>query len=371
MYDAAVVARLGVERRQEAQAPEVLAAGILLDGAEGGIDAAIRELARNRSAEDDGIMLLAGEAHALASALNGAVGWQPSVEVRDARCAPPRSLRSRRRHSRAPPNAGAPVPQRYGAKSIGRGAVLDTLWVPLADQRWKIAALQDARTQESAEEKIRAAVQALRRADPGPHGWCARASASRAAPTAKSGPLATDRTVSRRYIDVGKQGDAARAVVGLLGDGDDTDDPSRYSRPLLGFHEPFDVKSAPLVPAPWLDWAEALFDADLRIRVPAFSPECESPTLTVAYALEDGVGEVVLRLDVLPPGGSDAIPLHPWTTKGAAPVTVAVPLAAQAACREDGCALWWRRQDSRDARGSGRGLQVAELLMRCSADEEW
>jgi hypothetical protein len=203
---------------------------------------------------------------------------------------------------------------RYKAISVGRGANLDTIDVPLNDRPWLEAQLGELRRLDREAERLRGIDAIVRRTDPGPGGF---------------------------YDDLG---DPARQPHLMRGPGFESD-PAFLRSALVGFGH------RPGWPRAWRHNAQSLYDAPLRMHYEDLDPAGRY-RVRIVYAGDNF--QPRLRLD------ADGIEVHPLIKKPdpVHPVEFDVPPRANA----DGeLTLTWSPEPGRG--GNGRGCQVAEVWL--------
>jgi hypothetical protein len=205
--------------------------------------------------------------------------------------------------------------QRYGAISVGRGANLDTIDVPLNNRVWLKRRLSELRSLARESER-RAGIEAiLHWTDPGPGGF---------------------------YDDLGNSGRQPHLVRGT----GFNEDPDFRESALLGFAYRPEWRTS------WCDHADALFDTPLKMRYTNLDRTARYK-VRIIYAGDNFNTLVRLLAD-------DKIEIHapmkkPYPVR---PVEFTVPAAAT----EDGdLTLTWYGEAGRG--GSGRGCQVAEVWL--------
>jgi hypothetical protein len=205
--------------------------------------------------------------------------------------------------------------ERYQAISVGRGANLDTLDVPLNNRRWlrqQFAEIRDLALESDRLKRIDALVNWT---DPGPGGF---------------------------YDDLGN---LARQPHLVRGPGF-ARDPAFLQSSLVGF------AYLPEWRLSWCQHAEALFDAPLQMRYTDLDPRAQY-TVRVVYAGDSLRTRIRLA-------ANDGVEVHPLLQKAipVRPVEFAIPKAATVGGT---LTLTWYQEAGRG--GNGRGCQVAEVWL--------
>ena len=206
---------------------------------------------------------------------------------------------------------------RYQAISVGRGANLDTVDMPLNNRLWLSKMFREIRDLSSEEEQLVAIDALVNRTNPGPGGY---------------------------YDDLGNLN---RQLHLLKGKGYESD-PAHLESSLVGFMIRQDALEMPIS---WWRHAEALNDAPLQMRYEFLDPEA-SYKLRVLYAGDSPQVKIELKADDLQVHDLISRPI-PFET-----MEFDIPSAAT----EDGMlTLSWRGEPGRG--GNGRGTQVAEVWL--------
>ncbi len=206
---------------------------------------------------------------------------------------------------------------RYQAISVGRGANLDTVDMPLNNRLWLSKMFREIRDLSSEEEQLMAIDALVNRTNPGPGGY---------------------------YDDLGNLN---RQPHLLKGKGYESD-PAYLESSLVGFMIRRDALEMPIS---WWRHAEALNDAPLQMRYEFLDPEA-SYKLRVLYAGDSPQVKIELKADDLQVHDLISRPI-PFET-----MEFDIPSAAT----EDGMlTLSWRGEPGRG--GNGRGTQVAEVWL--------
>ncbi len=206
---------------------------------------------------------------------------------------------------------------RYQAISVGRGANLDTVDMPLNNRLWLSKMFREIRDLSSEEEQLVAIDALVNRTNPGPGGY---------------------------YDDLGNLN---RQPHLLKGKGYESD-PAYLESSLVGFMIRRDALEMPIS---WWRHAEALNDAPLQMRYEFLDPEA-SYKLRVLYAGDSPQVKIELKADDMQVHDLISRPI-PFET-----MEFDIPSAAT----EDGMlTLSWRGEPGRG--GNGRGTQVAEVWL--------
>jgi hypothetical protein len=205
--------------------------------------------------------------------------------------------------------------ERYKAISVGRGATLDTLDVPLNNRLWLKARFAALRKLETEAERLKEIDAILHWTDPGPGGF---------------------------YDELGNPSCQSHLVRGLAYD----KDPGFLQSPLMGFTN---------VPGWRLSWcrnAESLYDTPLRRRYTALDPKARYK-VRVVYTGDNFRPKVRLL-------ANESIEVHPFLAKPTPvrPLEFDVPPEAT---RTGELNLTWFAEPGRG--GNGRGCQVAEVWL--------
>jgi hypothetical protein len=205
--------------------------------------------------------------------------------------------------------------ERYQAISVGRGANLDTVDVPVNNRLWLNEQFRRISKLDSEMERLHEIEAILNWTSPGPGGF---------------------------YDNLG---DPAHQVHLVRGPGY-AQDPACFQSPLLGFA---------YVPGWRLSWcrhAEALYDAPVRMRYTDLDPEAEYK-VRVVYAGDNFKTRIRLM-------ANESLEIHPYKAKEypVRPVEFDIPKQAS---RKGDLSLAWTQEPGRG--GSGRGCQVAEVWL--------
>jgi hypothetical protein len=204
---------------------------------------------------------------------------------------------------------------RYKAISVGRGANLDTIDVPLNNRLWLKHRFAEIRGLEHEADRLRLIDEILNWTDPGPGGF---------------------------YDELGNPARRPHLVRGL----DYARDPAFLQSPLTGFT---DIRGWRMS---WCRHAEALNDAPLTLRYTGLDPEARYK-VRVVYAGDNFRPKVRLVA-----GGTAEV--HPWRQKEnpVRPVEFDLP---RGAIKGGELTLTWHQEPGRG--GNGRGCQVAEVWL--------
>ncbi|HTS72024.1 MAG TPA: alpha-glucuronidase family glycosyl hydrolase [Terriglobia bacterium] len=210
----------------------------------------------------------------------------------------------------------------YQAEDVDRGGNLDTLDAPLTNGPWLTQRLREIGALPAAREQIAAIEEVLNRTNPGPGGF---------------------------YDDLG---DIARPSRLVRGPGPNEDPEFRQSV-LIGHDYPLPAG----LPLAWKRWAEALYDAPLRMHYMALDPQARYK-IRVVYAGDAPHAKIRLACE----GGPE---IHPFISKlqPVAPLEFDIPAVATAS---GDLTLVWTREPGLG--GNGRGTQVAEVWLVVTAD---
>ena len=204
--------------------------------------------------------------------------------------------------------------ERYKAISVGRGANLDTIDVPLVAVRWLRARIEEARKLPSEAERLAGISAILHRTDPGPGGF---------------------------YDDLGDPGHQLHLVKGPGFERD----PSFLESALVSFAVRLDG------PVAWWHHAESLQDAPLQMRYTGLDPKARYCVRAVYGGETPGQKIRLLAGD---------IEVHPFLSKPSPiqPLEFDIPPEATAGGE---LILSWRR--AQGLGGNGRGCQVSEVWL--------
>jgi hypothetical protein len=207
--------------------------------------------------------------------------------------------------------------ERYQAESVDRGGNLDTVDTPVTNGPWLARRLREIRSLPSAFDQVRAMEEVLNRTNPGPEGY---------------------------YDDLGDIARPSRLVRGW----GSVEDPEFRRSALIGHDFPLPAE----MPLPWKRWAEALFDAPLRLHYPSLDPQARYKA-RVVYAGDESRVKIRLVCE----GGPD---IHPFIAKPQPPVPLEFDIPQEATAGGE-LTLAWSREPGLG--GNGRGAQVAEVWL--------
>jgi hypothetical protein len=216
--------------------------------------------------------------------------------------------------------------EKYRAIGVDRGAALDTLDFPLNNRLWLKDRFAGIRKMSSEPARLKALSEIVRWTDPGPGGF---------------------------YDDLGNPGRQPRLVAGEKF----ADDPGRMRSARVGFEEdsvldsPDEGAGVPRRPS-WMDHAETLYDAPLRMRYTGLDPKARY-RLRVVYGGDNP--KRMIRLVA-----NDVTEIHPFMTKPVPfrPIEFELPPGATATGELN---LSWVREPGLG--GNGRGCQVSEVWL--------
>ncbi|HLJ93043.1 MAG TPA: hypothetical protein VKU02_07610 [Gemmataceae bacterium] len=205
--------------------------------------------------------------------------------------------------------------ERYRAISVGRGANLDTIDVPLNNRRWLKRRFAELRQMDAESDRLRGINAIVDWTNPGPGGF---------------------------YDDLGNPACQPHLVRGP----GFTKDPAFLQSSQVGFHYVPDWRLS------WCTHAESLFDAPLQMRYEGLDPTAKYK-LRVVYAGDNFRARVRLL-------ANDSVEVHPLQPKPAPirPVEFDIPKSATA---NGELTLTWYQEPGRG--GGGRGCQVAEVWL--------
>jgi hypothetical protein len=210
--------------------------------------------------------------------------------------------------------------ERYRAISVGRGANLATIDVPLHDGAWLRAAFARVRAESDEAKRLAEIDRVVRWTDPGPGGF---------------------------YDDLGKAAADARVVPGRAY----ADDPQYFDAPLVAFGCRREYRLS------WCDYVDGLYGYEAKLAYTGLDPAA-AYRVRIVYsgALRDRGRPVQVRLS------ADGLEVHPMMPKPdpLQPVEFDVPAEA---VRDGALTLTCAGEPGRG--GPGRGCQMAEVwLMR-------
>jgi hypothetical protein len=220
---------------------------------------------------------------------------------------------------------------KYQAIAMDRGASLDTMDYPLNDRAWLKEHFAKARLLKNEVERLKAIDEIVQWTNPGPGGF---------------------------YDDVGNVARQPHLVRGLGFD----KDPGCFESARVDFEEDLvldedDEKPAGARRMSWIDHAESLYDAPLRMRYTGLDPAARYK-IRVLYAGDAAKKKIRLS-------ANDGIEVHPLMVKPFPfkPVEFAIPPTATATGE---LTLSWFGEPGLG--GNGRGCQVSEVWLIKEAD---
>jgi hypothetical protein len=287
-YDAYERARLIEETEQESAALKVLASASqigtakALDGAESILDR--RDPAKSTEA-------LGARVKELAEALFQSIGMQLSVE-------------------------------KYKAISVGRGANLDELDVPLNNRVWLKNRFAELRKLDSDAARLRGIEAILHWTDPGPGGF---------------------------YDDLG---DPSRQPH-LVREDAYAKDPGFLATPGVGFRSELSWRRS------WCNHVDGQYETPITMHYPAIDSQARY-RVRVVYAGENREAKVRLVASAASEKGGPAIEVHAFRSKPqpVQPLEFEIPVAATSSGK---LTLTWHANPERG--GPGRGCQIAEVWL--------
>jgi hypothetical protein len=205
--------------------------------------------------------------------------------------------------------------ERYKAISVGRGANLDTIDVPLNNRLWLKRRFAELRKLDGEADRLKGIEEILHWTDPGPGGF---------------------------YDELGNPARRPHLVRGEAY----ARDPGFVRSPFTGFGY------APGWRLSWCRHADALHDAPLRMRYAGLDPKAQYK-VRVTYAGDNFRTRIRLM-------AGDALEVHPFIvkTREVRPVEFDVP---REATKNGELLLSWYQEPGRG--GAGRGCQVAEVWL--------
>ncbi len=207
----------------------------------------------------------------------------------------------------------------YQAISVGRGANLDTLDVPLNDRLWLAGRFAEIREMDGEPERLEAIRAITSWNDPGPGGY---------------------------YDDLGSVANQPHLVPGK----DYSEDPQFFETPLVGFDCRRGWKQS------WCDYIDNLWESSVSIRYPDLDPHA-AYAVRIVYAGAQRRDGTTIRVRLVADGDLE---VHDWITKPRPiePVEFDVPRAATA---DGDLTLTCRAEPGRG--GPGRGCQIGEVWL--------
>ena len=207
--------------------------------------------------------------------------------------------------------------ERYQAEGVERGGNLDTVDAPVTNGPWLAKRLREISSLPAAFDQTQAIDEILNRTNPGPGGF---------------------------YDDLGDIARPSRLVRGL----GSFEDPELRRSVMIGHRFPLPAE----MPLAWKRWAEALFDAPLRLHYPALDPQARYK-VRVIYAGDAGHVKIRLACE----GGPE---IHPLIAKPQPPAPLEFDIPPEATAGGE-LTLAWTREPGLG--GNGRGAQVAEVWL--------
>jgi hypothetical protein len=205
--------------------------------------------------------------------------------------------------------------ERYQAEAVERGGNLDTVDAPVTNGPWLAQRLREISSLPSAFDQIQAMEEVLNRTNPGPGGF---------------------------YDDLGDIARPSRLVRGL----GSVEDPELRRSPLIGHRSPLPAE----MPLAWKRWAEALYDAPVRLHYPSLDPQGRY-RVRVIYAGDAPHVKIRLACE----GGPE---IHPLIAKPQPPAPLEFDIPPEATGE---LTLAWTREPGLG--GNGRGAQVTEVWL--------
>lgn len=212
---------------------------------------------------------------------------------------------------------------RHQAIAVDRGATLDTVDFPVGDSRYFKAQFAEIRALDDEAARLSRLQAIINWTDPGPGGF---------------------------YDDLGNPSAQPHLVRGLPFN----EDPASFESPRIAFEEAPDVDLAQAPPfrMSWINNAESLYDAPLRMRYTDLDPAARYK-LRVVYAGD--MPEMKIRLVA-----NKETEIHPFITKPKPVVPVEFNLP-ESATQSGELNLAWYREPGLGR--NGRGCQVSEVWL--------
>ena len=207
----------------------------------------------------------------------------------------------------------------YQAISVGRGANLDTLDVPLNDRLWLSERFAEIRKMEGEPERLEAIRAITSWNDPGPGGY---------------------------YDDLGRVANQPHLVPGK----EYSEDPMFHETPLVGFDCRRGWKRS------WCDYIDNLYESSVSVRYRDLDPDA-AYAVRIVYAGAQSRDGTTIRVRLVADGDRE---VHDWITKPRPiePVEFDVPRAATA---DGDLTLTCWAEPGRG--GPGRGCQIGEVWL--------
>jgi hypothetical protein len=208
---------------------------------------------------------------------------------------------------------------RYQGEAVERGTNLETLDYPVSDIAWMRQRIAEIQKLPGANEKVKGALDLLKRADPGPGGF---------------------------YDQLGNPASRPHLLIGV----GPVQDPEFRSSALTGFNYPDELGNT--APIAWKAWAESLFDATLQMRYTGLDPHARY-RLRVVYSGDEPKKKIRLS-------ANRNIEIHPLLTRPWPPKPMEFDVPAGAITGGE-LHLAWSREPGLG--GNGRGCQVSEVWL--------
>jgi hypothetical protein len=205
--------------------------------------------------------------------------------------------------------------ERYKAISVGRGANLDTIDLPLNNRGWLKERFKELRQLPGESERLKGIDQIINWTNPGPGGF---------------------------YDNLGNPACSPHLVLGP----GFAKDPAFYQSPMVAFHHVPDWRRS------WCRHGASLYDAPLQVRYTDLDPVARYK-LRVVYAGDNF--RTKMRLVA-----NDGIEVHPFLSKEYPVRPVEFDIPKEATARRELLLSWY--QEARRG-GNGRGCQAAEVWL--------
>jgi hypothetical protein len=212
---------------------------------------------------------------------------------------------------------------KYAAISVGRGANLDELDVPLNNRVWLTNHFAELRKRESEGERLRGIEEIVHWTDPGPGGF---------------------------YDDLGNPSRQPHLIRNTMY----SQDPDFLVTPTLGFHSDLTWRRS------WCSHADGLYETPVTIRYTNLDPNARYK-LRVVYAGDNIQARVrLVAKNNSGSAGGPEIEIHPFQAKPrpVRPVEFEIPHEATSSGE---LTLTWQANPERG--GAGRGCQIAEVWL--------
>jgi len=216
--------------------------------------------------------------------------------------------------------------EKYRAIAVDRGASLDTIDFPLNNRSWLMERFASIRKLPKESERLRAVDEIVHWTDPGAGGF---------------------------YDDLGNPARQPHLVQELPFD----KDPGRVQSPRAGFEEDLVVdepdEAAGLARRmSWMDHAESLYDAPLRMRYAGLDPQANYK-VRVLYGGDNPKRKIRLA-------ANDTIEIHPYMAKPVPFKTLEFAIPQPATAQSELTLSWFGEAG---LGGNGRGCQVSEVWL--------